>query len=81
MRRFAAVAVLALLPACAPGRPSQEPGPLLRKPGVGVLTNTIRGRCSTILAGERLHRVCVPRVKAPSDSTRADTTDAQAAER
>jgi hypothetical protein len=80
MRRTAVLAALALAAACAPQQRPLKPGPITAT-GVGVLTNTIRGRCTTIVAGDTLRRVCVPRGRAQGDSARVDTTTTRAVER
>ena len=76
MLRTTAAAALLLLGACASApqqneAPSPEP-----RPGVGVLVNSTRGRCTHVLAGGRTRRVCLPRGRkpAPPDTARADTT-------
>jgi hypothetical protein len=80
MIRLAALATLALLSACAADTPQRTfgPQPTLR-PGLGVLVNSTRGRCTWVLNRGERQRVCFPRKRPePRDSTGTDTTSAPA---
>ena len=82
MLRLAALATLALLPACAAGthEPTYGPQPEAR-PRVGVLVNSTRGRCTWVLTRGEMRRVCFPRQRRPEprDSTGTDTARAPTA--
>ncbi len=75
MLRTAAIgtlALLALLAACgSTPRQNRAPSPTA-VPGVGVLVNSTRGRCTWVLVGNQPRRLCAPRGKqAPRDTAEA----------
>ena len=78
MLRITAAALL-LLSACTPSRQNEPPNPEPR-PGVGVLVNSTRGRCTHVITGGSTRRVCLPRGRkpAPLDTARADSAAAPA---
>jgi hypothetical protein len=76
MLRTIAAAALLLLGACASSPQQNEPPNPEPRPGVGVLVNSTRGRCTHVLTGGRTRRVCLPRggKPMPLDTVRTDTT-------
>ena len=76
LRSAIAAAALLLLGACASSPQQNEPPNPEPRRGVGVLVNSSRGRCTTVVAGVRIHRVCFPRGRkpVPSDTIRTDTS-------
>lgn len=77
MSRTPILALLCLSAACAPhgsGSPA-TPDPYPRP--VGVLVSKNRGRCTHVVLGDRVQRVCVPRVggtPTERDTVPADTS-------
>jgi hypothetical protein len=81
MLRPAALVTLALLSSCAPDTPQRVYGPQPNpRPGVGVLVNSTRGRCTWVLTRGEMERVCFPRKRRPEprDSIGTDTMSAPA---
>lgn len=80
MRRSALAALFVLCTACAPnGEPDPAPQPEARPRQVGVLVPASRGRCTSVVVGTLVRRVCLPgRKPQPADTTATDTvrTDA-----
>lgn len=79
MLRTAALAVLLLSAACASTpRQNRAPTPGAGVSSVGVLVNSTRGRCTWLLVGDQMRRVCAPRGKQPQarDTAATDTTAA-----
>ncbi len=83
MLRTAAFASVMLLAACAPAPLQNRPPSTSPVPGVGVLVNSTRGRCTWVLVGNQPRRLCVPRGKTPQprDSVQSDTARRPAATR
>lgn len=79
MLRLAAPTTVALLSACAPETPQQTLGPQPNpRSGVGVLVNSTRGRCTWVLTGGEMRRVCLPRTRRPEPRDSAGTARAPA---
>lgn len=77
MRRTALTGLVLLCSACAPnggGDSAPRPEPLPRQTGVGVLAQTARGRCTSIVYGPVVRRVCLPARPQPADTAALDTT-------
>jgi|GEM_PF-3592598 len=77
MRRFAYVSALVLLcSACAEPRTRYPGDPYPRPPQVGVDVSATRGRCTNVVFGDLVRRVCAPRGRKPeaADTTAQDTT-------
>jgi hypothetical protein len=75
MLRITAAAALLLLSACVPSRQNEPPNPEPR-PGAGVLVNSTRGRCTHVITGGHIRRLCLPRARKPAlvDTARADSS-------
>jgi len=74
MRRSALLGLVLLCSACAPASviPSAKPGAPARK--VGVLVPATGGRCTTVVVGAVVRRVCLPgRMPQPADTAAANT--------
>lgn len=80
MRGSVLAGLFLLCTACAPsGVPEPAPQPEARPRQVGVLVPASRGRCTHVVVGTLVRRICLPgRKPQPADTTAADTvrTDA-----
>jgi hypothetical protein len=83
MLRTAAFASMMLLASCDPNTRQNRPPSANPVPGVGVLVNSTRGRCTWVLVGDQARRVCFPRGKQPQprDTVVTDTVARPAATR
>ncbi len=75
MRRSALAALLLLCTACAPGgAPDPAPQPEARPRQAGVLVPASRGRCTAVVFGTAVRRLCLPgRRPQPADTVARDT--------
>ena len=76
MRRSALAGLVLLCSACAPaGVPDPAPQPETPPRQAGVLVPASRGRCTSVVFGTVVRRVCLPgRRTQPADTTARDTT-------
>ena len=76
INRFVPLALLLLVAGCLPTG-VHTPGQSL---GVGVLVQATAGRCTHLLIGEQVERVCAPRLDGaqPSDTATSNAKDTDA---